>query len=60
LDLLIKKTKQNNTQIKLNQEIIKIEKKEDIFIVSTSKEELKCHKLIIATGGISYPKSGTN
>jgi predicted flavoprotein YhiN len=59
LDLLIKKTEENKTQIKFNQEIIDIQKEENVFVIKTSAEEFRSRKLIIATGGISYPKSGT-
>jgi predicted flavoprotein YhiN len=59
LDLLIKKAEENKTQIKFNQEIIDIQKEENVFVIKTVAEEFRSHKLIIATGGISYPKSGT-
>jgi len=60
LDLIVKKTKENNTQIKLNQEIIDIKKDWNIFNITTQREEFECNKLIIATGGVSHPNSGTN
>jgi len=60
LDLLVKKTKENNTEIKLSQNIIEIQKEWEIFIVKTETEEFKCKKLVIATGWISYPQTGTN
>jgi len=69
LDLLIQKSKENNTEIKLNQNIINIDQTSPIslqergiggevnFIIKTETEEFICKKLIIATGGVSYPKT---
>jgi predicted Rossmann fold flavoprotein len=59
LDLISKKSEENQTEIKLNQDIVEIKKDEDIFIIKTSVEEFRCNKLIIATGWVSYPKYGT-
>lgn len=72
LDLLIKKTKENQTEIKLNQEIISIQQVSPIssqergigckvnFIITTTVEQFKCKKLIIATGGVSHPNVWTD
>lgn len=60
LDLLVKKTKENQTEIKLNQNIINIKKKWNIFTLNTQIEEFQCHKLIISTGGISFPHLWTD
>lgn len=60
LDLMVKKTKENQTEIKLNQDIIKIQRKWDIFIINTSTENFQCHKLIISTGWVSYPNVWTD
>lgn len=59
LDLLVKKTKENQTEIKLNQNIINIEKTSNWFQIQTKQELFTCKKLIIATWWISYPKTGT-
>ena len=71
LDSLISKVKENNTEIKLNQNIINIHKTSPIslqergiegevnFIISTELEEFKCKKLIIATWWVSFPQTWT-
>lgn len=57
-NLLIKKTIENNTEIKFNQEIITVSKKEELFIVKTNEEIFETKNLIIATGGKSFPQIG--
>lgn len=67
LDLLIQKAESNNTEIKLNQTITDIEKTWETFIITisesskmfSSQQKYTCKKLVIATGGVSYPKTGT-
>ena len=50
----------NNVFLKLNTNIKDIEKKEDKFLLKTDKNEiLTFDKLIIATGGKSYPTTGS-
>jgi len=57
-NLLIDKVKKNNTEIKLNQEIISIFKKENIFIIKTIEQVLETKNLIIATGWKSFSQIG--
>ncbi|MDD3262906.1 MAG: aminoacetone oxidase family FAD-binding enzyme [Candidatus Absconditabacteria bacterium] len=57
-NLLIKKTIENNTETKLNQEIINVSKKEDLFIIKTNEDIFETKNLIIATGGKSFPQIG--
>lgn len=50
----------NKVDLKLNTNIKDIEKKDDKFILKTDKDEiLTFDKLIIATGGKSYPTTGS-
>lgn len=49
--------KKNNVNIKLNTEIKNIKKVEDKFILNNN---LEFDKVVIATGGISYPVTGSN
>ena len=50
----------NNVSLKLNTNIKDIENKEDMFLLKTDKNEiLTFDKLIIATGGKSYPTTGS-
>jgi len=59
LDLIIEKTLENQTEIKLNQNITKIEKTDNWFQLQTEQETFTCKKLVIATWWISFPKTGT-
>ncbi len=60
---LIQILKQNKIIVMVNQQVIKLNyhKKEQIFTLKTHKNQIfNCHKVIIATGGMSYPKTGSN
>lgn len=59
LEFLIKKSKENWTEIKQNQEITKIEKTENWFKITTQDNEFECKNLVIATWWISYPQVWT-
>lgn len=45
-----------NVKVKYNYDVYKIEKKDELFIIN---DDVKCKKLVIATGGMSYPKTGS-
>lgn len=65
LDCFIKELKKNNVKVKTNTEVIQIctEKEEDGLTVCgvkcASNEIIKADKVIIATGGKSYPRTGS-
>ena len=59
LEFLIKKSKENWTEIKQNQEISKIKKTENWFTISTQDNKFECKNLVIATWWISYPQVWT-
>ncbi len=40
--------------------VSKIKKEESFYIVKTDKVDYKCDKLVIATGGCTYPKTGSD
>ena len=48
-----------NCKIVLNEEVVSIVKNEDYFIVKTNKSSYQVDKVIIATGGRSYPATGS-
>lgn len=50
--------KKNNISLNLNEEVKSV-KKDDKFIVKTSKDSYEFDKLVIATGGLSYPLTGS-
>lgn len=45
--------------VKLNEEVLEIEKKGDVFAVKTNKNSYLFDKVVIATGGITYPQTGS-
>jgi len=56
LDFLIKKSKENNTEIQTWQTITKVERENDYFKITTEETEFLCKNLVIATWWISYPQ----
>lgn len=56
---LVLKCEENNVDIKLNEVVNKVTKINDKFEVITSKRKYIADKVIIATGGISYPQTGS-
>lgn len=59
LDALKKALKDRNVVVKLNSEVIDIKLKNSFEITTNKKEEIIADKLIIATGGLSYPSTGS-
>jgi predicted Rossmann fold flavoprotein len=59
LDLLLNECYLNGVQINYNEPVINIEKTVDSFIINTSKESYCCSKVLITTGGKSYPTTGS-
>jgi predicted Rossmann fold flavoprotein len=57
IDLL---KKEINCPIYLNQKVTDIKKIKDDFIIKTNRDKYICKKLIIATGGLSYPSIGAS
>ena len=55
---LVKELQVLNVKI-INEEVIDI-KKDNKFNVQTNLNNYKCDKVILATGGITYPKTGSN
>ncbi len=62
LNALLRKLRDNNVQIKTNKAVQKIVKKNDIIekIVLFDGENIYANKFIVATGGKSYPTTGSN
>ena len=49
----------SNVLLKLEYDVVDIIK-EDKFIIKTNKEDIICDKVIVACGGCSYPKTGSD
>lgn len=60
VDFFIKANKKNGTEIRTASEVLKIEKKDDMFLIKTREESFTTKKVIIATGGCSFPKIGAS
>ncbi|MDQ1350504.1 MAG: hypothetical protein QG657_806, partial [Acidobacteriota bacterium] len=60
LGILINECKNNNVRIVYNEAVLKIEKREPAFWIKTKDNEYLCPKLVISTGGKSYPSSGSS
>lgn len=59
LECFIKELKKQNIQIYYNTEVTNVIKEQNKFKIKTNKEEFIADKVIIATGGKSYPLTGS-
>lgn len=59
VNLLKDELEKNKVEIYNNCEILEIYKEEENFIIKTNIKNYKCERLMIATGGMSYPGTGT-
>ena len=59
LEALERELKRLKVNIKLESEVKKVNQIENIFYIDTNQEQIKADKLIIATGGKSYPLTGS-
>ena len=50
----------SNVNIVYNCKACKIEKKDNKFIIISNLEDIECDKVIVAAGGSSYPKTGSD
>ncbi|MDD5198108.1 MAG: aminoacetone oxidase family FAD-binding enzyme [Candidatus Gracilibacteria bacterium] len=61
LELLMRESQKNNTEIETRCDIVKIEKMDDVFLVhEASGKIIEGRNLIIATGGKSFSQVGTD
>jgi predicted Rossmann fold flavoprotein len=58
-DVLIKEALKLKTVFLFDNPVLDIQKKSDLFYVSGKKQIVTSKKLIIATGGLSYPQTGS-
>jgi len=56
LDIFLKESKKQN--IVLTQEVLSVKKREDIFYVKTAKKIYSAAIVVVASGGLSFPKLG--
>lgn len=60
LDLLRFKLSELNVEIICDSKVNSIDKKEDLFIISSDKDVYSCTKLVISTGSPASPKLGSD
>lgn len=60
LNALLAKLSKRNTTLKYNSPVAGIRTLDDGFAVFTHKEVFRCKNLIVATGGCSYPSTGSD
>jgi len=56
LSMLLSESDKNNVQIKLKTDIKEINKAKNGFQIKTGNDNFQCESLVIATGGLSFPK----
>lgn len=49
----------NGVEVRLNTVVESVKKAGDIFIVATSNGNIECDAVVVATGGVSYPLTGS-
>jgi len=60
LTCLIGECSKTGVVVKTNSSVVSVDKNEDLFVVKTSQESVCCRNLVIATGGNSYPSTGSS
>jgi len=58
LDIFLKECKRQ--KVLLNENVIEVSKKEELFYVKTNKQTLKSDIVVVASGGLSFPKLGAS
>lgn len=58
VDIFKKESKKQ--KICLNEEVLQVSKRDDTFYVKTNKQTLQAKEVIVASGGLSYPKLGAS
>ena len=56
LDFLLEENKKNLPEIEYNHAVISIQKQLDYYLIRTNERTFESKRVIIATGGQSFPK----
>jgi predicted Rossmann fold flavoprotein len=59
LNALVRRLARSGAELALNESVREIRRDGDGFSIETARRTLRCNKLIVTTGGKSYPGSGT-
>lgn len=60
LNALIRRCNQLNINIRLQTKITSVEKNADLYLLRSGSENFSCRKVILTTGGKSYPSTGSD
>ena len=55
---LVRRAKQNSTQLALGVRVLALRKENDFFILTTSTGNIRAKNVVLATGGLSFPSLG--
>jgi predicted Rossmann fold flavoprotein len=58
LDIFLKESRKQ--KIFTNEKVLEVSKQDDIFYVKTNKRTLSAHTVVVASGGLSFPKLGAS
>ncbi|MBQ6323488.1 MAG: aminoacetone oxidase family FAD-binding enzyme [Bacilli bacterium] len=58
-NVLLRELERKNIKVKNNFLVTEIIKEEDIFIINPNTDNIRCKKLVLATGSYAYPKTGS-
>jgi predicted Rossmann fold flavoprotein len=59
LNALLERLKRSGAELALDEPVTGIERDGEPFVVTTARRTLRCEKLVVTTGGKSYPGCGT-
>lgn len=60
VDFLLARLKQNKVELRLKSPVLNVEKKDNLFEITVAEGQITAEKVIVATGGKSYPQTGSN
>jgi predicted Rossmann fold flavoprotein len=58
-DALLRDATESGAKIRLESQVIRVEKRGETWVVTLENSEVTCDRLLLCAGGKSYPKSGT-
>lgn len=58
-NILLNELKRNKIEVINNFLVTEIIKNDDVFIINSDSSKIQCKKLVLATGGCAYPKTGS-
>lgn len=59
LECLLRESRCRGVIIHTGENVIRVRRESALFIITTSKNEYACNNLVLATGGMSYPATGS-